>query len=432
MKREFKKYILIVLLAIFYGWNMSIFHANVSAQDEHVCSDHDDHRAEEKESHEGHDHGEGEEESHEGHDYVAEERHESEGSLRLTLEQCENYGIDFARVGSGSLTTEIYLPGEITVNEDRVAHLSPRLGGTVRKVYKTLGDSVKAGEILLVLDSRELADIKAEFVAAKAWLSLAQAEFEREKKLKLKKISSEQEFLSAQAAVLETEIEFRSLKQKLFVLGFTNTDLKNLIDQPYTDLLRYEIIAPIDGTIIFKHASLGENIEENTEIFTVADLSNVWVNLMVYPKDLSLVQVGQKVTIKSEHNGGPILGTIAMVTPFVDAVTRTATTRVVIDNSSGSWLPGTFVSGHITILEDNVPVLIPKTAVQIVAGEEVVFFEKDGVFVTALVKTGRSDRKNVEILSGLECGKMFVSEGAFNLKATMVTRNLDPHAGHGH
>ena len=121
-----------------------------------------------------------------------------------------------------------------------------------------------------------------------------------------------------------------------------------------------------------------------------------------------------------------------MVSPIVDKETRTATARLVIDNGDGSWRPGVFVVGQMSVSAEEVPVVVPRNAVQTVEGEQVVFVPEGENFEPVRVRTGRSDRQRVEITGGLPAGTPYVAEGAFELKAKLVTSGLDPHAGHGH
>jgi cobalt-zinc-cadmium efflux system membrane fusion protein len=121
-----------------------------------------------------------------------------------------------------------------------------------------------------------------------------------------------------------------------------------------------------------------------------------------------------------------------MVTPFVEESTRSATARVVLDNSDGQWMPGTFVTGFISVSETDLPVVIPREAVQNIEGRNVVFVEHEGAFEMQAVALGKSDRTNVEIADGLEPGTRYVAQGSFHLKATVITSSMDSHAGHGH
>jgi cobalt-zinc-cadmium efflux system membrane fusion protein len=105
---------------------------------------------------------------------------------------------------------------------------------------------------------------------------------------------------------------------------------------------------------------------------------------------------------------------------------------VILDNEDRRWVPGTFVTGYIRVSDEDLPIVVPMRAVQAIEGRAVVFVEHEGAFEMTTVTTGRSDRESIEILSGLKPGTSYVTDGAFELKATVITSNLDSHAGHGH
>ena len=359
--------------------------------------------------------------------------HEDEAQhLRLTADQRERFGIAVLPAGPGSLRNEVRLPGEIVFNEDRVVHLVPRVAGIAREVARTVGDPVKSGDVLAVIDSRELADARATYLAAKARAGLSEAAAGRERTLWEKQISSEREFLEAQQALAEARIELRLAEQNLHALGLSNAAFQELDRNNDEVITRHEITSPIDGVITQKHIALGESLSGDTHIFTIVDTDIVWVNLTVYTKDLSAVRKGQVVVLRVDHSGVQARGEVAMVTPFAEEATRSATARVVLDNSDGRWIPGTFVTGTISTALEDLPVVIPRDAVQTLEGREVVFVEHEDGFETAPVTVGRADRERIEIRSGLEPGTSYVAEGAFELKATIITRDLGSHAGHGH
>jgi len=389
---------------------------------------------------------------HAGHDHVAnveedapaghtpnadaqEDEHTGDGpkedAIHLTSEQLKRFSIVVRVAGPGRLRSEVSLPGEIVFNEDRVVHVVPRVAGIVREVNNTVGDHVRAGEVLAVIDSRELADAKAGFLAAQARTALAEKTFAREKTLYEKQVSSEQDFLEAEQRLAETRIVLRSAQQKLYALGLSEAAVDILDDGPDA-ITRYEIHVPFDGVVTQKHITLGESLEATDHIFTIADTSHVWANLTVYTKNLAAVRRGQEVALRVDHSGARGRSEVSMVTPFVEASTRSATARLVLDNKDGRWMPGTFVTGLISLSQDNLPLVIPKDAVQALGGNSVVFVEHEGGFEVTPVTIGRMDRENIEILSGLEAGTPYVAKGAFNLKATVVTSNLGSHAGHGH
>ena len=431
-------------LALMWGFGVQL---EATAQDSHAGHDHsahadDKHGDVEGEEHkeEGHaeddhdDHGEEhvEKDDHSGHDHGEHGGEEEEGGLRLTPEQLKRFGIVVQPASAGSLRNEVSLPGEIVFNEDQVVHIVPRVAGIARKIHKSVGDRVAAGEILAVIESRELADAKSEYLAASARGGLAEKNYAREKSLHEKQVSSEQDYLEAEQALAEARIELRSSEQKLHALGLSEEAVEALDAEHDEAITRYEIRSPISGVVTKKHISLGESLGADAGIFTVVDTSSVWVNLTVYTKNLGAVRLGQEVTLRVDHSGVQAHGEISMVTPFVEESTRSATARVVLDNSDGRWMPGTFVTGFGSTTEENLPVVVARDAVQNIEGRNVVFVEHEGSFEMTTVSLGRMDRVNVELTAGLEPGMRYVSTGSYQLKATVITSDLGSHAGHGH
>ena len=194
----------------------------------------------------------------------------------------------------------------------------------------------------------------------------------------------------------------------------------------------YALRAPFAGTIIAKHIVLGEKLTGDADVFTIADMSTVWVDLDIYQKDLAFVRRGQAVEIHVGTGVGDGAGTIAYISPIVDPRTRTGLARIVLPNPKGQYRPGLFVTAHVVAATYDVPVLVPGDAVQNLAGETVVFVPDDEGFRGQIVKVGRSSRTHVEVIEGLHAGEKYVVKGAFKLKAEIKTSGLDPHAGHGH
>lgn len=370
---------------------------------------------------------------HAGHDHSANES-TTETGIELTAEQIKGIGIEISQVKPGYVKNSTSFPGDIVVNDDLLSHIVPRVPGTVIGVNKRLGDSVKKGDVLAVLDSRDLADAKADYLAAIERLALEEANYSQEERIYKKNISSEREFLNAKKAVAEARINIRSARQKLIALGLDQEDITNLPNEPDEKLTYFEITAPFDGTIIEKHITLGETIKEDddSDRFVIADLSTVWINLQIYQKDLPLVNKGKTVAISVGHGIPDAKGIIEYVGPIVDGETRTAIARVVLPNKSGVYRPGLFVTANVELSHVDAALCVEKAAVQEIEGEAVVFVETAHGFTAQPVKIGHSDAQYVEILSGLKPGQRYVVKGAFDLKAHMLTSNMDPHAGHGH
>lgn len=361
------------------------------------------------------------------------EEDEHHAEIELSAEEAGELGIEIATAGPGSVGRMIVLPGEIKLNGDHAVHIIPRIDGIVREVHGSLGDEVNKGGLLAVIESRELADATAEYLATRERLTLAEEVHDREKELWEKKISSEQEYLDARQALSEARIGHRAAEQKLLALGVSEETLREMPVHVGSDLTRHEILSPIGGTVIRKDISLGEALEANTEVFVIADLGTVWIDINVYQKDLPHILEGQSVMIHSNGGGKPTAqGTIDYLGPVLEHETRTALARIILPNPDGLLRPGTFVKAHIEVESEEVAVAVPRDAIQTIEGETILFLPTDHGFEAHPVVTGHSSSKVIEIVSGLEPGRSYVTKGAFELKAILVTGAIDSHAGHGH
>lgn len=363
-----------------------------------------------------------------GHDPQAEQ--DRERVVKMDQHELDEFNVELSTAGPGVIEISIDLPGQVALNADRLAHVVPRVPGVVRKVYKRLGDKVKTGEVMAVLESRELADMKAAYLASVERVSLAKATYEREKKLWEKKVSAEHEFLEAKKSLAETGIEKRSAEQKLHALGFSDPYLKELTKHSDTTYTGYAIVAPFAGTVIQKHITLGEAVKEDSDVFVVADLNTVWVDISVYPKDLMKVREGQNVLITMGGDISPLNGKISYVGPLIGEATRTSLVRVVLPNPDRTLRPGMFITAKITVDRIKAQLLALKTSLQTVDGQTVVFVKTEEGFVPHPVRLGREDALQTEVLDGLKPGQVYVSRGSFTLKAQLLKGAFGD--GHGH
>jgi cobalt-zinc-cadmium efflux system membrane fusion protein len=354
---------------------------------------------------------------------LSEERQTEEGGderiVRLDDVVVKESGIEIATAGAGKLQVCDTLLGEIAFDSDKLAHIVPRVPGVVCEVRKNLGDTVRAGEVLAVLESRDLADAKAAYLAAVERLALAQSNFTREQNLRQGKITAEKDFLESKQVLAEAQITLRSAEQKLHALGFAEEDLQALPSRADRSFTRYEITAPLDGTVVEKHIVLGEVFKEDSSpCFVIADLTSVWVDLKVHQQDLSHIRPGQTAVIK----GGEDLvtgGMIDFVSNIVSESSRMAFARMTIPNPEGRWRPGLFITGRIVIDEVSAKIAVPKDALIRLDGQTCVFVQTDRGFVPQVVAVGRSNEDSVEITAGLDAGQKYVARGAYTLKSEL-------------
>lgn len=358
------------------------------------------------------------------------ETHADDRVVRVEPGALEELGIRIETAKPGSVDEIVDLPGEVQVNGDRMAHVAPRVGGVVEDVFVSLGDAVRRGQILAVLESRELADTKAVFLAATERLKLADATFRREERLWQERVSSEQDYLDARKGLAEARIERRAAEQKLHALGFSQSDLDGLTDQHDAEFTVYRLTAPFNGTVIDRHITIGETVDGGAPVLTVADLETVWIDLSVYQRDIGAVRAGQTARVVTEHGEDAELE-IGFVQPLVGEDTRTATARIVASNTDHIWHPGCFVTAAVTISSVRASVVVSVSAIiRMEDGDEVVFVETDRGFEPRHVALGRRSRDGVEVVSGLEPGERYVAEGGFSLKAELGKGGFGD--GHGH
>ncbi|NUQ75099.1 MAG: efflux RND transporter periplasmic adaptor subunit [Polyangiaceae bacterium] len=384
--------------------------------------------------HDGHDHDKPKEGDEHGHGEHGGDEH-AEGRVKLSPEAIKNANLELLTAGPGKVAVTLALPGEVALNAEALAHVTPRVAGTAREVKTQLGDTVKKGDVLALLDSREFAELQRDVLTAKERLDLAESSFKREESLWKEKIGAEKDYLAAKQALAEAKIEYRSANQKLAASSGAGSGAKGGA---------YTLIAPIDGTIIEKHISIGEVLKDDTQAFVIADLSSIWVNVTVYAKDLARVHTGQTVRVRAEGIEQPAAGTITYVGPVVGEQTRSAVARVVLKDPGKAWRPGLFVTADVAVDQADAPVVISYEGVQTVEGKEVVFVEEDDAFEARPIKLGRRGRapvpdvppatpdaqgsELVEVLSGISAGDRYVGKNSFILKAELGKSE----AGHEH
>jgi len=328
----------------------------------------------------------------------------------------------------GQLQRVAELPGEVKLNGDRLAHLTPRVSGIVREAAVRLGEKVGSGQVLAVLESSELADAKAGYLIAKERLELAASVLEREKRLYGLKASSQREYQDARTSHAEAQIELRALTQKLATFGVAEHDLDAVDGRVDSALTEYRIVAPFPGTVVSKHLTIGEPVEAEKVVLTIADLDTVWIDLNVYQRDIGKVHAGQQVQVVADHGDAAQLQ-IDFVQPLVATATRTALARVVAPNTDGRWHPGCYVTGLVVTSTDRAAVVVPDQAiVSLGDGDQAVFVETPRGYEPREVRLGGRAAHDVEILEGLAPGERYVSKGAFYLKAEQGKGSF----GHGH
>ncbi len=407
-KTKFKTFLIasVSVAVLLGGISYSVLTAPSYAAENHG----DDHAHEESEETHGHDHEDDHGEGGEG-------EHAEEGQVVLSAAQITAAGINVAVVGPGRLAREVSVPGRIVASADRMAQIVPKVSGIVTEARKNLGDTVEQGEVLALIESREMAESVADYLAAKRGEELARTNFKREKGLWDKKITAEQDYLSAKNIHQEAQIRLDLTRQKLQALGHDSNTLKTY-EGTNADRLRFhELRSPLPGRVIARELTLGEYVDSTHSAYTVADLSTVWVETAIAPGDLIFVKEGQGAVITG--SGGKAEGKLIFVSPAIDPETRSAKAIIALDNTDGAWRPGEFANAAIVTSAQGMDVTIAKEAVQSIEGKPVVFVRTNNGFEKRAITIGREDSRSVEIISGVASGESIAVSNTFTLKADL-------------
>lgn len=332
-----------------------------------------------------------------------------EARTEMPDEVLKSTGIEILTAGPAVIKATHKLSGEVIFNEDHIVHVVPRVGGLVTTVKVDHGQTVRKGDVLAVVESQSLAELRSQLSATQKRLNLAKIILEREKKLWEEKISAEQDYLAASQAYSEAEIARNLVSEKLTALGAKSTSVNQQT--------RYELRAPISGVVVEKTVAIGQTVQENSDLFVIADTSDVWVKVIIYPKDLANIKVGQKALVKANAFDAEGEGIISSIGAFVGEQTRTATARIVLNNKSGVWRSGVFVDVILDTDEAEVPVAVKADAIQSIRDWTVVFGRYGNYFETRPVELGRSDGNMVEVTSGLSAGEQYAAGNSFAIKA---------------
>jgi len=350
-----------------------------------------------------------------------------EGLIKLSTEQIAALRIEAAPVGPGNLLRTVRVPGNVMMDPDRIGHVPAKVIGTVVELRKRLGDVVQKGEVVAYLESREVADAKSEFLTAGANLELQTTLFERERSLFEKKISAEQQFLRAENAYSLSKLRHDLARQKLSALDVDEAEIAELPKQPVSNLRRYALRSPIAGRVIDRRVDLGAPVggdQQEKEIYVIADLSSVWVELVASAPDLALLKEGDDITIE-DSTRAKATGKTIFISPMVSKETRTTRVIVSLDNADGRWRPGTFVGASIPVDRRSVPLLLPRNALQTIDGKLTAFVQVPEGFEARAVQAGAMTEDAVEVVGGLKPGEIVAVLNTFVLKSDLGKAKAD-------
>jgi cobalt-zinc-cadmium efflux system membrane fusion protein len=313
--------------------------------------------------------------------------------------------------------------GKVEANADRIAHVSPRISGKIVAVRASLGDSVSAGQALATLDSVELGEALNRYHQSKTKLALAQSNMERIKNLVEKKIAARKDIFQAETDYKTAQTELHTDEERLSLYGVSTSGLKG--EGHKKPLL--PVRSPIGGIITEKHAIVGELADPSKSLYTVADLSSVWVLVDINEKDLSKVHKGQAAIVTvGAFPDLKLRGRITYIADLVDEATRTVKARIEVGNPGRKLKPEMFATVELALPATAPPVLaVPEDAIQDLEGKKTLFVTQDGTeFTPRVVESGLASGGMVEITTGLKEGERYAVKGGFLLKSELKKGEL--------
>lgn len=348
--------------------------------------------------------------------------HDSSRTVELTEKAESRYELEVKQARGGSLADRVSAPAKVKHSPARKLHVTPLVKGRVSELHVTVGDRVEEGDPLAVMRSIELGRARAAVESATSDLEVARSNFERVEKLRADGIVSDRRFLEAKSEFESAKADLQAARSELETYGVGGGS------GPH-----YTLTSEIDGRVIEQHVSEGEVKSPSESMLMVADNSPVWVVGRVYERDIPKVERGMKASVTLEsYPSRTWRGEVDWVADTVDEETRNLRVRVELPNEEGTLRPGMFGRVHLEAEQAGEVPLVPVGAVQKVHDRQVVFVpgDKPHHYRAKSVETGEEGNGMVEVRSGLQPGDEFVTQGAFDLKATLTASSRS--GGHHH
>ncbi|CAG0994607.1 Cobalt-zinc-cadmium resistance protein CzcB [Gammaproteobacteria bacterium] len=353
---------------------------------------------------------------------------EHAGVIALSPEAVQQAGIKTEPVSMKPVSVEYAFTGKVSVNETTLAHVGPRIPGRAVEVFANTGDYVKKGQRLAIIDSTELGEAQSQYLKAKTAYEIAEKSYERAKIVLEGKVISTGEFQRREGEYLSAKADLKATDDRLHLFGMTEKEI-SAIGKEHTVNSRVAIYSPISGAVIERHLTLGEVVEPVKPLFTVADLSNLWVIADVTEADIPKVKKGQTALVTvSPYPEKTLKGKVSYISEVIDPETRGVKVRVEVQNGKGVLKPEMFATVKISTSEKEKVLAVPESALQREGDKSIVFVAIDEhEFEERAVEVGPRLNGLHRIISGLKEGENVVVKGAFTLKSEGQKGELAEH-----
>jgi cobalt-zinc-cadmium efflux system membrane fusion protein len=357
------------------------------------------------------------------HGEHAEGGHTEEEELTLSSEEAERAGVKVEELKPQVLGETVSVTATIHADADKLARVAPRIEGRITSAPARLGDRVKAGQTLATLDSVDVGEAHAAFVQAQSELRIAESDFKRAEQLAADEIIARKDLVRAQSDRDKAAATLRAAGDRLRLLGGNAGASGGRASG-------FAVLAPFAGTVIEKKATLGDLATPSESIFSIADLSRVWIDADLPEAALAKVRVGANATVHvPAYPGETFAGRVDHIGAMLDKETRTVAARIAVANADGRLKPEMFANATIEVAGDKREVLsLPDAAVVLMQGQPTVFVYEQGAYEMRVVEPGDRAGGRTVVKAGIKPGEQIVTAGAYALKA----RKLKSQLGHGH
>src|SRR5512134_98004 len=348
------------------------------------------------------------------------------GVLQLTPEESSRIALEVTPVTRGQFRASREFPATVQANENELAEVTTLIRGRVVKVHVDVGQDVKKGTLLAMLHSTDLGVAEGAYLKSAAKLHEAKLAYERARELLEQKVVSLAEFLRREATRKTAQAETREARNRLELLGVPQQEIERL-DREHAIKADVPLRAPFDGRVIMRNITRGEVVETQQKLFTVADLSDVWVVGNVPEKDVHFIGKDQTVEVVAAAYPHAIFkGRITYVSDVLDPATRTMRLRVTVPNPEMRLKPEMYALVRVYSEPDPETLTVPLAAIQNGPTGKMVFVQRGAhEFEFRTVKLGPEHGEVVTVLNGVQAGEPVVTKGSFVLKSEMERHKIE-------
>jgi membrane fusion protein, heavy metal efflux system len=362
---------------------------------------------------------------------------EAGGTVKIEPNARRNVGLQVIRVQPRAVPEYLTAAGQIVMDEEKTVHIGVYASGRITELHANVGDFADRGEVLARMHSHDVHEVRAAYDSALQEVQRQQrvVDYQRRMRDRMQRLltlksASPQELEKAQADLHSAETSLRDAQISVTkeaehlsdILGLPKSQLGHLTETTE----RVPVISPINGTVVDRKVTLGTVVDPGMEVYTVSDLTSLWMMASVNETDIESLRVGDSAEVTSHAYPDKIFrGKVTRLGPQFDPQTRTLLVRITVPNPRSELRPAMYATAQIKKGQSHRAIFVPEVAVQNINGSFVVFVEKpSNVFTAQPVDIARRINGQAEISKGLQAGDCVVTQGSFIVKSEMLKSQI--------